>query len=42
MNNPNRERKSKRFFASDFIRVDKDTKNIFLVVFSMKDAMKLN
>ena len=42
MNNPDRERKSKRFFASDLIKVDKETKNTFLEDFSMKDAMKLN
>ena len=38
----NRERKSKRFFASDLIKVDKEIKNTFLENFTMKDAMKLN
>ena len=42
MNNPDRERKSKRFFASDLIKVDKEAKNTFLEHFTMKDAMKLN
>ena len=42
MNNPDRERKSKRFFASDLIKVDDDTKNTFLEDFSLKDAIKLN
>ena len=42
MNNPDRERKSKRFFASDLIKVNKETKNTFLEDFTMKDAMKLN
>ena len=42
MNNPNRERKSKRFFASDLIKVNKETKNTFLEDFTIKDAMKLN
>ena len=36
------ERKSKRFFASDLIKVDNDTKNKFLEDFSLKDAIKLN
>ena len=40
MNNPDRIRKSKRFFASDLIKVDKETKNTFLDDFTMKDAMK--
>ena len=42
MNNPDRERKSKRFFASDLIKVNKESKNTFLEDFSLKDAMKLN
>ena len=42
MNNPNKERRSKRFFASDLQKVNKDSKNTFLEHFSMKDAMKLN
>ena len=42
MNNPDRERKSKRFFASDLIKVDNDTKNTFLENFSLQDAIKLN
>ena len=42
MNNPDRERKSKRFFASDLIKVDNETKNTFLEAFSLKDAIKLN
>ena len=42
MNNPGRIRKSKQFFASDLIKVDKETKNTFLEDFTMKDAMKLN
>ena len=42
MNNPDRIRKSKRFFASDLIKLDKETKNTFLEDFTMKDAMKLN
>ena len=42
MNHPDRERKSKRFFASDLIKVDDDTKNTFLEDFSLKDAIKLN
>ena len=42
MNNPDRERKSKRFFSSDLIKVDDDTKNTFLEDFSLKDAIKLN
>ena len=42
MNNPDRERKSKRFFASDLIKVNKETKNTVLEDFTMKDAMKLN
>ena len=42
MNNPDRIRKSKRFFASDLIKVDTETKNTFLEDFTMKDAMKLN
>ena len=42
LNNPDRERKSKRFFASDLIIVDKETKNTFLDDFTMRDAMKLN
>ena len=42
MNNPDKERRSKRFFASDLQKVNKDSKNTFLEHFSMKDAMKLN
>ena len=42
MNNPNKIRKSKRFFASDLIKVNKESKNTFLEDFSLKDAMKLN
>ena len=42
VNNPNKERRSKRFFASDLQKVNKESKNIFLEYFSMKDAMKLN
>ena len=42
LNNPDRERKSKQFFASDLIKVDKETKNTYLEDFTMKDAMKLN
>ena len=42
MVNPDRERKSKRFFARDLIKVNKETKNTFLEDFSLKDAMKLN
>ena len=42
VNNPNKERRSKRFFASDLQKVNKESKNIFLEHFSMKDAMKLN
>ena len=33
MNNPDRERKSERFFASDFIKVDDDTKKYFWKTF---------
>ena len=42
LNNPDKIRNSKRFFASDLIKVDKETKNTFLEDFTMKDAMKLN
>ena len=42
MNNPDKERRSKRFFASDLQKVTKDSKSTFLEHFSMKDAMKLN
>ena len=42
MNNPNKERRSKRFFASDLQKVNKDSKSTFLEHFSMQDAMKLN
>ena len=42
MNNPNKERRSKRFFASDLQKVNKENKNTILEDFSMKDAMKLN
>ena len=42
INDPNRIRKSKRLFASDLIKVSKETKNTFLEDFTMKDAMKLN
>ena len=42
MNNPDKERRSKRFFASDLQKVNKNSKNTFLEHFSMKDAMKLN
>ena len=42
MNNPDRERRSKRFFAGDLNKVDKETKNTYLEDFTMEDAMKLN
>ena len=42
MNNPDKERRSKRFFASDLQKVNKEIKGTFLEHFSMKDAMKLN
>ena len=42
LNNPGREGRSKRFFARDFIRVDKYYRNTFVENFTMKDAMKLN
>ena len=42
LNNPDREGRSKRFFARDFVRVDKYYRNTFVENFTMKDAMKLN
>ena len=42
MNNPNKERRNKRFFASDLPKVNKESKSTFLEKFSMNDAMKLN
>ena len=42
LNNPDREGRRKRFFARDFIRVDKYYRNTFVENFTMKDAMKLN
>ena len=42
MNNPDKRRESKRFFGSDFIKIDKNAKNTFLEQFSIQDAMKLN
>ena len=42
MNNPDKRRESKRFFGSDFIKIDKNAKNTFLEPFSIQDAMILN
>ena len=42
MNNPDAVRKSKRFFASDFMKVDDPEKETFLKNFSVEDALNLN
>ena len=42
MNNPNAVRKSKRFFASDFLKVNDPDKETYLKDFSVEDALKLN
>jgi hypothetical protein len=41
-NNPNAVRKSKRFFASDMIKVNDPEKETYLKAFSIEDVLKLN
>jgi hypothetical protein len=42
LNNPNAVRKSKRFFASDFLKVSDPEKETYLKSFTIDDALKLN